>query len=173
MDSANTPQHPGPGAAAAGLAATRFLVGRKALVTGAAGGIGRACAEGFAAAGAEVYVVGRAAEGAEEAAGAIGGTAVVAGLSVAEAADALPDDAGIVVNNAGLQHIAPVHEFPPERFALMQRVMVRRRSASCAVPCPICTRGRGVGWSTSPRCTGCGPAPTNRRTSRRSTRWRG
>ncbi|WP_069467572.1 SDR family oxidoreductase, partial [Actinacidiphila rubida] len=38
--------------------------------------------------------------------------------------DALPADADIVVNNAGLQHIAPVHEFPPERFQLIQRVMV-------------------------------------------------
>ncbi|GLX50394.1 3-hydroxybutyrate dehydrogenase [Streptomyces hygroscopicus subsp. hygroscopicus] len=120
-----SPQHPAPGAAAAaGLASTRFLTGRKALVTGAASGIGRACAEGFAAAGAEVYVVDRAAEAAKEVAGAIGGTAIVADLSEAEAVDALPDDADIVVNNAGLQHVAPVHEFPPERFTLIQRVMV-------------------------------------------------
>ncbi|NED86954.1 SDR family NAD(P)-dependent oxidoreductase, partial [Streptomyces sp. SID11233] len=38
--------------------------------------------------------------------------------------DALPDHADIVVNNAGLQHVAPVHEFPAERFALLQRVML-------------------------------------------------
>ncbi|RRQ82515.1 3-hydroxybutyrate dehydrogenase [Streptomyces griseofuscus] len=125
MDSAKTPQHPGPGAAvAAGPASMRFLAGRKALVTGAASGIGRACAEGFAAAGAEVYVVDRAAEAAKEVAKAIGGIAVVADLSEAEEVDALPDDADIVVNNAGLQHIAPVHEFPPDRFTLIQRVMV-------------------------------------------------
>ncbi|MFY4717314.1 3-hydroxybutyrate dehydrogenase [Streptomyces sp. LaBMicrA B280] len=124
MDSAKTPQHPGPGAAAAGPVSTRFLAGRKALVTGAASGIGRACAEGFAAAGAEVYVVDRVAEAAEEVAGAIGGIAVVADLSEAEEVDALPSDADIVVNNAGLQHIAPLHEFPPDRFTLIQRVMV-------------------------------------------------
>ncbi|MCE3029082.1 3-hydroxybutyrate dehydrogenase [Streptomyces sp. CMSTAAHL-2] len=125
MDSPKTPQHPGPGApVAAGPASARFLAGRKALVTGAASGIGRACAEGFAAAGAEVYVVDRAAEAAEEVAGAIGGIAVVADLSEAEAVDALPGDADIVVNNAGLQHIAPVHEFPPDLFTLIQRVMV-------------------------------------------------
>ncbi|MEU2339590.1 3-hydroxybutyrate dehydrogenase [Streptomyces sp. NPDC006654] len=112
-----SPQHPG-------LASSRFLTGRKVLVTGAASGIGRACAEGFAAAGAEVYVVDRAAEAAEEVAAAIDGVAVLADLSRAEAVDALPDDADIVVNNAGLQHVAPVHEFPPERFTLMQRVMV-------------------------------------------------
>ncbi|MEU8687422.1 3-hydroxybutyrate dehydrogenase [Streptomyces sp. NPDC048665] len=109
---------------ASGLASTRFLTGRKVLVTGAASGIGRACAEGFAAAGAEVYVVDRAAEAAKEVAETIGGIAVVADLSEADAVDALPDDADIVVNNAGLQHVAPVHEFPPERFTLIQRVMV-------------------------------------------------
>jgi 3-hydroxybutyrate dehydrogenase len=120
-----SPQHPEPGESAAyGPAPTRFLTGRKVLVTGAASGIGRACAEGFATAGAEVYVVDRAAEAAKEVAEAIGGTAVVADLSEADAVDALPDDADIVVNNAGLQHVAPVHEFPPERFTLIQRVMV-------------------------------------------------
>ncbi|MCX5281793.1 3-hydroxybutyrate dehydrogenase [Streptomyces sp. NBC_00198] len=120
-----SPQHHGPrDTAASGLASTGFLTGRKVLVTGAASGIGRACADGFAAAGAEVYVVDRAGEAAKEVAEAIGGTAVVADLSEAEAVDALPDDADIVVNNAGLQHVAPLHEFPPERFALIQRVMV-------------------------------------------------
>ncbi|MFS4093141.1 3-hydroxybutyrate dehydrogenase [Streptomyces sp. AF1A] len=120
-----SPQHPEPGAFAAyGPPPTRFLTGRKVLVTGAASGIGRACAEGFAAAGAEVYVVDRAAEAAKEVAEAVGGTAIVADLSEADAVDALPDDSDIVVNNAGLQHVAPVHEFPPERFTLIQRVMV-------------------------------------------------
>ncbi|MFF0138250.1 3-hydroxybutyrate dehydrogenase [Streptomyces sp. NPDC005227] len=120
-----SPRRPRPGdTAASGLASTGFLTGRKVLVTGAASGIGRACADGFAAAGAEVYVVDRAGEAAKEVAEAIGGTAVVADLSEAEAVDALPDDADIVVNNAGLQHVAPLHEFPPERFALIQRVMV-------------------------------------------------
>ncbi|MFI9624494.1 3-hydroxybutyrate dehydrogenase [Streptomyces sp. NPDC052042] len=102
----------------------RPLAGRTALVTGAASGIGRACAQALAAAGAHVHVVDRAAEAAAEVAGAIGGTVWVADLSVPEAVDALPADADIVVNNAGLQHVAPVHAFPPERFALIQRVMV-------------------------------------------------
>ncbi|MFG2821120.1 3-hydroxybutyrate dehydrogenase [Kitasatospora sp. NPDC048365] len=100
------------------------LAGRTALVTGAASGIGRACAEAFAAAGARVYVVDLAAEPAKRLADAIGGTAVVADLSDPDAVEALPDDADIVVNNAGLQHVAPLHEFPVERFALIQRVMV-------------------------------------------------
>ncbi|BFV59687.1 3-hydroxybutyrate dehydrogenase [Kitasatospora sp. CMC57] len=102
----------------------RSLAGRTALVTGAASGIGRACAETFAAAGARVYVVDLAAGAADELAARIGGEAIVADLSDPAAVDALPDDADIVVNNAGLQHVAPVHEFPPDRFALIQRVMV-------------------------------------------------
>ncbi|MEU9041169.1 MULTISPECIES: 3-hydroxybutyrate dehydrogenase [unclassified Kitasatospora] len=102
----------------------RPLDGRTALVTGAASGIGRACAEAFAGAGARVYVVDLAAGPAEEIAERIGGRAIVTDLSDPGAVDALPDDADIVVNNAGLQHVAPVHEFPPDRFTLIQRVMV-------------------------------------------------
>ncbi|MFG3224854.1 3-hydroxybutyrate dehydrogenase [Kitasatospora sp. NPDC048194] len=102
----------------------RPLDGRTALVTGAASGIGRACAEAFAAAGARVYVLDLAAGPARELAERIGGRAIVADLADPEAVDALPDDADIVVNNAGLQHVAPVHEFPVERFTLIQRVMV-------------------------------------------------
>ncbi len=100
------------------------LGGRTALVTGAASGIGRACAEALAEAGALVYVVDLAAGPARELADRIGGVAHIADLADPEAVDALPDDADIVVNNAGLQHVAPLHEFPPERFALIQRVMV-------------------------------------------------
>ncbi|MER7768988.1 3-hydroxybutyrate dehydrogenase [Kitasatospora sp. NPDC096140] len=102
----------------------RPLDGRTALVTGAASGIGRACAEAFAGAGARVYVVDLSAGPAAELAERIGGRAIVTDLADPEAVDALPDDADIVVNNAGLQHVAPVHEFPPERFTLIQRVMV-------------------------------------------------
>ncbi|MEV7600315.1 3-hydroxybutyrate dehydrogenase [Kitasatospora sp. NPDC089797] len=100
------------------------LDGRTALVTGAASGIGRACAEALAGAGARVYVVDLAAGPARELADRIGGHAIVADLADPAAVDALPADADIVVNNAGLQHVAPVHEFPVERFTLIQRVMV-------------------------------------------------
>ncbi|MFD9425303.1 MULTISPECIES: 3-hydroxybutyrate dehydrogenase [unclassified Streptomyces] len=105
-------------------AADRFLAGRTALVTGGASGIGRACAEALAAAGARVHVVDKAAEPAKALAERIGGTAWVVDLAVPGVVDTLPADPDIVVNNAGLQHVAPVHEFPPERFALIHRVMV-------------------------------------------------
>ncbi|MFF2009231.1 3-hydroxybutyrate dehydrogenase [Streptomyces sp. NPDC058195] len=113
---------PAPGAAPS--PADRFLAGRTALVTGAASGIGRACAEALAAAGARVHVVDKAQEAARSLAEAIGGTAWVADLADPEVVETLPADADIVVNNAGLQHVAPVHTFPPDRFALIQRVMV-------------------------------------------------
>lgn len=51
------------------------LDGRVAVVTGAATGIGRACAEAFAQAGAHVVLAGRRREPLEEAAAAVGGEA--------------------------------------------------------------------------------------------------
>ena len=100
------------------------LAGRTALVTGAAGGIGRACAEALAAAGAKVHVVDLDPTGAAEVARQIGGVEHVADLADPDVVAALPAEVDILVNNAGLQHVAPIHEFPPERFMLIQRVMV-------------------------------------------------
>jgi 3-hydroxybutyrate dehydrogenase len=119
-----TDRHDDGPSAGGSLADSRFLTGRTALVTGAASGIGQACAIAFAAAGATVRVVDVRADAARAVAERIGGTAHVADLSDPAAVDALPDDADIVVNNAGLQHVAPIEEFPPERFAMMHRVMV-------------------------------------------------
>jgi 3-hydroxybutyrate dehydrogenase len=100
------------------------LGGRRAYVTGAASGIGQACARRLAAAGATVVAVDLDGAGAERVAKELGGEAVQADLSDPAVLDGLQVDADVVVNNAGLQHVAPIQEFPPERFALIQRLMV-------------------------------------------------
>jgi len=100
------------------------LTGRSALVTGAASGIGRACAERLVRAGASVTVLDLDGDAAKKVAEGIGGEALQADLSDYEVLDNLEIDADIVVNNAGLQHVAPVEEFPPERFSLILRIML-------------------------------------------------
>jgi 3-hydroxybutyrate dehydrogenase len=100
------------------------LTGRSALVTGAASGIGRACAWRLARAGASVTVLDVDGDAAKKVAEGIGGEALQADLSDYEALDDLEVDADIIVNNAGLQHVAPIEEFPPERFSLILRIML-------------------------------------------------
>jgi 3-hydroxybutyrate dehydrogenase len=100
------------------------LSGRTALVTGAGSGIGRACAERLAAAGAEVLVVDLDRASAEQVAAEIGGRAVVADLADPAAVAGLPSAVDVLVNNAGLQVVAPLPGFPDDRFELLQQVMV-------------------------------------------------
>jgi len=98
------------------------------LVTGAASGIGRACAAAFAAAGASVLVLDRDAHGAHAVADELGGRPLVADLAVPQtlSGGGVLDgiDADVVVNNAGMQHVAPIEDFDPDTFSALLRVMV-------------------------------------------------
>jgi 3-hydroxybutyrate dehydrogenase len=106
------------------MAVEQHLHGRRALVTGGGSGIGRACAVRLAAAGATVVVADRDARTAGTVAAEVGGTAVTVDLSDLDAVDALDLDVDVLVNNAGLQHVAPLHEFPVDRFSLILRLML-------------------------------------------------
>jgi 3-hydroxybutyrate dehydrogenase len=100
------------------------LTGKQAVVTGAGSGIGAAVATRLAAAGATVVAVDRAADAVERLATEIGARPLVVDLSDPDAAEEVGNNADIVVNNAGVQHVAPIHQFPPETFAVLLRVML-------------------------------------------------
>ncbi|KRV47521.1 3-hydroxybutyrate dehydrogenase [Wenjunlia vitaminophila] len=106
------------------------LAGRTALVTGAAGGIGRACALRLAGAGARVLAVDVDANGlaalrgeAEGVAGAL--EPRVLDLTDLDAAERLAAGTDVLVNNAGLQLVRPIEEFPPEVFTEVLTVMLQ------------------------------------------------
>jgi 2-hydroxycyclohexanecarboxyl-CoA dehydrogenase len=99
------------------------LEGRKALVTGGAGGIGAATAGRLAAEGAEVWVGDIDAEGAERVAAEIAGHAVELDVTEIESARAAVAEAGtldVLVNNAGTDEFGFFTHTTPEQW---QRVI--------------------------------------------------
>lgn len=100
------------------------LTGRKALVTGAASGIGEASARALAAAGAHVVIADLNGEAAQVIAREIGGEAWQVDLSDTEALTALSLDVDILVNNAGIQHVSPIETFDPAKFHLIMSLML-------------------------------------------------
>lgn len=126
-----TPPAPRPAAGPVPPSGVPDLDGRTALVTGAAGGIGRACVLRLAAAGAKVRAADRDAEGLAELAeqAAAGGRpgaveTLTLDLTDLDAAEQAAEGTDILVNNAGLQLVRPIEDFPPEVFATVLRVML-------------------------------------------------
>jgi 3-hydroxybutyrate dehydrogenase len=100
-----------------------FLTGKTALVTGSTSGIGLAIARALAGEGAKLILngFGDPAEIARLQA-ELGATYSDADLTKPEAIEAMMAEVGpidILVNNAGTQHVAPVDQFPVDKWNLL------------------------------------------------------
>lgn len=122
------------------------LEGRRALVTGASKGIGRAVAEELARAGAEVVVGYRTGtEEAEALAREIGGRAVQADVSSAEEAARLVEQAGdldILVNNAGLTRDGLLARMPDDDWRTVIETNLSSVFYTCRAVCRPMMRKR-------------------------------
>ena len=113
-----------------------FLKGKSAIVTGSTSGIGLDYAKAFAAEGASVVINGFGdAAGIEKERAALAETSGAKALY--DAADMTkPDEIAamvarchaelggpdIIVNNAGIQHVAPIEEFPADKFEAIMKI---------------------------------------------------
>ncbi len=105
---------------------------RRVLVTGAGSGVGATLSLQLARAGHELVVTDLDAAAAERTATSIreaGGRASAFRLDVTDAAEvervvAAAQPVDVLVNNAGLQNVAPLAEFPPEKWQLLIDVML-------------------------------------------------
>ena len=100
------------------------LAGRRALVTGAASGIGAAIARAYAERGAHVIVADLNGDDAAEVADSIGGEAWQVDFSDTAALATTKLEVDILVNNAGIQHVSPIESFDPGKFHLIMALMV-------------------------------------------------
>ncbi|MGO1522478.1 MAG: 3-hydroxybutyrate dehydrogenase [Nesterenkonia sp.] len=94
------------------------------MITGGASGIGAACARAFAAAGATVTVCDLNGEAAQSLADEIGGESWAIDLADTVALEELSLTTDVLVNNAGIQHVAPIQDFDPQQWRFIHRLMV-------------------------------------------------
>ena len=106
---------------------------RSILITGAASGIGAGIAHALAAEGHHIIVSDLSLDGAEAVAADIrgqGGSAEAVALdvtsddSVAAALAAISRPVEVLVNNAGLQHVSPLEDFPLAKWDFLVQVML-------------------------------------------------
>src|SRR4051812_46466357 len=104
------------------------LMGKRALVTGAASGIGLAIARAFHAQGMQVVASDVSNDRLDDAFATLTGVERIASdLSQKSAVEALAAKAGpidVLVNNAGLQHVSPIESFDPAKWDLILQVML-------------------------------------------------
>lgn len=134
----------------AGRSPTTSLTGRRVVVTGASRGIGRAVAERFSAAGAQVVLVARGSEALDSAAAATGGQAVPCDLAdaaarrrlIAEVEATGPVD--VLVNNAGISHVGHVLDIDLEEIQQLVEVDLIAPMQLCRAWLPgMLDRGHG------------------------------
>jgi 3-hydroxybutyrate dehydrogenase len=106
-------------------------VSKVAIVTGAASGIGLACAERLAADGLKVVLADVNEKAGSEHARRLGGTFVAADLTsragcrnLVERAVQAHGTVHVLVNNAGYQHVAPIEDFPEDQWERMIALML-------------------------------------------------
>ena len=101
------------------------LLGKKVMITGAGSGIGRACAIAFAQAGASVLAVDMNEQSLKDLSAERGVKYLVADLASPEKFFPNDLDVDILINNAGIQHVSPVEDFPMDKADLMLDLMLR------------------------------------------------
>lgn len=135
------------------MALTTDLSGKTAIITGSNSGIGLGVARELARAGASVILNSYTDRDedhalAEEIAAEHGVTAryIQADLSKGDQARALVEQAGIcdiLINNAGIQHVSPIEDFPVEKWDAIIAIMLSSAFHTTAMALPMM---RKAGW---------------------------
>ncbi|EHN10328.1 Short-chain dehydrogenase/reductase SDR [Patulibacter medicamentivorans] len=144
------------------------LSGKRAVITGAAAGLGRATAELFIAQGAKVVVSDRDGDGAAEAAAALGPNAVAAtcdvtvAAQIAETIDVARSSFGgldVMVNNAGIEIGKPLTETTEEEFDALMKINVTGVFLGIKAAVPALAEAGGGSIVNMASVAGIGGAP--------------
>lgn len=124
-----------------------FLNGKRALVTGSTSGIGLAVARSLREEGAEIVLNGFGEPDAIAALCAeLGARHIAADLTRRGEIEALMAGAGpidVLVNNAGMQHVAPIEEFPVEKWDAIIALNLTAAFETCRLAVP---HMKAAGW---------------------------